>query len=271
MDLAKSSWHVLQADRELLWLPVMSLLASAAVFLSAAGLVFLADYDSSQGIDQLELSTGSIIIIVVAVFVVAVVNVFFNAALVAGARDRLTGGHPTVSSALATAGARLPVIIPWAIFSTTVGMLLRALTESDNPMSRLVGSLLDMAWSVITFLTVPILVVEELGPFAALRRSTELFKQTWGENLAARVGLGIVGFLATLPGLLVGGLALASGTAAVAIVGVGVAVVWIVGVIVVMSALTAVFQAALYQYVTTGEVPVAYVDNDLRTTFGPKG
>ncbi len=270
IELAKSSWEVLKADRELLWLPVMSFAASAAVFLVAAGLVFLADYDSSAGLEEFQPGTGGTIILLVALFAVGVIGVFFNAALVAGARERLTGGDPTLGSALGTASSRLHVIIPWALVAVTFGLIVRAIQNTDNPLARLLGGLLDLAWSVITFLTVPIIVVEQLGPFNALKRSTELFKQTWGENLAARIGLGIVGFLAVIPAIIVGGLFAASGVTALAILGIGAAVIWIAGVIVVMSALTAVFQAALYEYVTTGQVPVAYADADLRTTFGPR-
>ena len=36
----------------------------------------------------------------------------------------------------------------------------------------------------------------------ALKRSKDLFKKTWGENVIGQGGLGIVGFLAMIPGVL---------------------------------------------------------------------
>ena len=48
----------------------------------------------------------------------------------------------------------------------------------------------------MTFLTVPILVIEDLGVGDALKRSKDLFKKTWGENVIGQFGLGSVGFLA---------------------------------------------------------------------------
>ena len=51
----------------------------------------------------------------------------------------------------------------------------------------------------MTFLTVPIIVFEDVGPINALKRSGHLLKQTWGENLMAQIGLGLIGLLAFLP------------------------------------------------------------------------
>ena len=48
----------------------------------------------------------------------------------------------------------------------------------------------------MTFLVLPILVIEGIGPIAAVKRSGELFKRTWGENLMTNAGIGIVAMLA---------------------------------------------------------------------------
>ena len=101
----------------------------------------------------------------------------------------------------------------------------------------------------------------------AIRRSVDMFKRTWGENLAAQVGLGLVGFVAVLPGIIVGGLLAATGVTAIVVVGVVAAVVWIAGVIVVMSALTAIFQAALYMYARDGQVPDGFDSESLANVF----
>ena len=262
--LAKASWSTLKADRELLLLPVLSMIFSlmaAAVFL---GLVFVVDYDSSVGLDEFELSATGAIFLVLLGMALSVVTTFFQAAMVGGARERITGGDPTVSSALATATSRLGVIVPWALFSWTVGAILRAIEKRAGAIGRFVVGLLGMAFRVVTFLAVPVLVVEQLGPINTLKRSAELFKQTWGENLAAQVGLGIVGFVAMLPGVL---LAVIIGAATNPIVGIVVAVPWIAAVAVVTTSLTAIFQTALYHYVTTGTIASGFENANISTAF----
>jgi hypothetical protein len=47
-------------------------------------------------------------------------------------------------------------------------------------------------------------------------------------------------------------------------------VVWIALVVVVMTALNAIFQTALYMYATTGSMPTGFETTDLRQTFGPR-
>ena len=266
-ELTKASWRTLKADRELLVLPVFSFLASIVVLGVALALVFLFDYDSATGLDEFEISPAGTIVLALAGMALAIVATFFQAAMVGGARDRLTGGDPTVASALGVATSRLGVIVPWALFSWTVGAVLRAIEENAGAVGRIVGSLLGMAFRVVTFLAVPVLVVEKLGPIATLKRSGELFKRTWGENLVAQVGLGLIGFVAMIPVILV---AVLLGAAINPIVGIIVAVPLVAVIVVVMTSLTAVFQTALYHYVTTNEIPDGYQSADLGSAFARK-
>ena len=77
---------------------------------------------------------------------------------------------------------------------------------------RLVAGLVGLAWNLVTFLTVPILISRISAVGAALKRSKDLFKKTWGENVVGQAGLGIVGFLAALPGVLLFVIGAALGT-----------------------------------------------------------
>lgn len=267
LDLAKASWRTLRADRELLALPVLSIAASLVVVAACLGLVVIIDYDTARGLEEFELSAGGTIVMIITGMVLAVVTTYFQAAMVSGARDRLTGGDPTVGSALGAATGRLNVIVPWALFSWTVGAVLRAIEENAGVVGRFVVSLVGMAFRVVTFLAVPILVVERMGPIATLKRSGTLFRQTWGENLVAQAGLGIVTFVALLPGVFIAAVIAA---AVSPVLGIIVAIPWIAVVIVVSTSLTAVFQTALYHYATTGEIPGSFADSDLPSAFQTK-
>ena len=263
-ELAKSSWSTLRADRELLALPVFSFLTSLIVLGVFLGLVFIVDYESSTGLEDFELSTGGAILLILAGVGLAIVATYFQAAMVGGAHERLTGGDPTISSALGVATSRLGLIVPWALFSWTVGAVLRALGEHAGAIGRFVVSLIGMAFRVVTFLAVPILVVEKLGPFNTLKRSAELFKRTWGENLAGQAGIGIVAFVAMIPIIAVAALL---GAAISPILGIIVAIPLVATVAVVMTSLTAIYQTALYQFATTNEVPAGFEDSNLSAAF----
>jgi hypothetical protein len=88
-------------------------------------------------------------------------------------------------------------LLPWAVVSATVTLVLNQL-ERQGIIGQIVATFVGMAWNLVTFLTVPILVIEDLGVGAALRRSKDLFKRTWGENVIGQGGLGLVGVLLML-------------------------------------------------------------------------
>ena len=106
MALAKASWEVLKADKELMLLPVIS--TAAAVITVATFFVPLLAVDADG---------ASFLVLVALYFVLAYITIFFNSALISAAHERLEGGDPTVGSALRGAASRAGRILPWALIS----------------------------------------------------------------------------------------------------------------------------------------------------------
>lgn len=264
MALARSSWEVLKADKELLALPVIS---GAASLIAAAPFViplFLAGGGGADG-----LSGGSILAMIPMYFILAYITIFFNAALISAAHERLGGGDPTIGSAIRGAGRRAGRILPWALLSAAVSIILRAIEERAGFLGQIVTALAGMAWTVITFLVLPIIVIEGLGAGKAVEKSGRLLRNTWGENLAAQVGLGLLGFLLILPTgiLILAGLA-AGGAVPGFLIGVG--VLWAIGVAVVIAALSAIYQTALYHFAVDGRVSSYFDAGVMESAFGPR-
>jgi hypothetical protein len=197
------------------------------------------------------------------------VGVFFNAAIVCGADERFRGGDPSLGSALSAAASHAGSLLPWAIITATVSAVLRGLEQRAGFLGGIAARLLGLAWSLVTFLVIPVLVVERIGVIDAIKRSASLFKQTWGENVVANAGIGIVSMLAvllggalTVPFFVLGG--------AFALLAIGLFVVWLGFVMCVSQALTGVFQLALYRYAINGSVP-EFGDDVLRDAFRARG
>ena len=265
-ELAKLSWGVLKKDRELLAIPVLSFLVSAALLIPLILVAVATASTESGGAEEASANPAMVLIAIVATLGLSVISVFFNGALVAGAHERLAGGDPTVGSAIRKAFSRIPGLVPWAIMTATVGMILRALRGRAGWLGRVVISMIGMAWEVATFLVVPAIVIDDKGAWDGLKTSGSLLKSTWGENLAARVGFGILGFVALLPAVLL--MAVLGSLGGVGLlVGIVIGVVWIAVVVVVMTALNAVFQAALYLYATSGMAPSGFEGSSLGESF----
>lgn len=264
IDLAKASWSVLRDDRKLTVLPLLSGLCMLVVVLAFFGPVALIVNNGTNG------SSKALAWILGAVGYLAItyVVVFFNAALVFAADKRLRGEPVTIGEALHSAGERAHVLLPWAVLSATVSIVLRALEERAGIVGRIVGSLVGIAWSLVTFLVLPVLVIEQLGPIQAVKRSTELFKQTWGENMIANAGIGIVALVATLVGALPCVLLISLG-GPIAVIGVVALVAWVITVQLVAAALTGILQMALYRFAVDGAVP-GFDTDELRGAFRPR-
>jgi hypothetical protein len=261
--LAGASWRVLKQDKELLWLPVLSGLATIAVALTFV-LPFADTFAGDEGAGPV-----TYIVMFVMYVVLAFITIFFNAALIHAANERFDGGDPTVGSALAGAWSQVGRILPWAIVSATVSIILQSIEERAGALGRIVVGLVGLAWSLVTFLVLPILVVEQVGVRDAVRRSVDLFKATWGENVAARVGFGLLGFLAVLPAVPVIALGIAAG-GAIAVLAVVVGVVWMIAASVVIAALSGIFQTALYRYAADGGVGSEFSESDMSAAFAPR-
>lgn len=265
-QLAKVSWQVLRQDRELLLIPVLSFLSSVVV-LGALLVPTLALLDTGSGEETANPALA--LIGIVAALAMSIIGVFFNGALVAGAHERMSGGDPTVSSAMRRARTRLGGLLPWALLTGTVGLVLQAVRERAGFVGDFIVRLAGAAWEVVTFLVVPAIVIDGHSAVDGLKRSGSLLRETWGENLAARVGFGLLGLLAIIPAVIVVALAGALGGPAL-VVGIAIAVLYVAVVVVVLTALNAVFQTALYLYATTGSVPRGYEGSDLRNSFSRK-
>lgn len=283
--LFQEAWAVLRQDRELLWFPVFSGIASLLVMVSFAVPVVLS-------IPWGEITRGGRVArelpitywhyglgffyYLISYFVI----VFFNSALVACVRMRFQGENPTVNDGMAFARSNAGRIFQWALIAATVGMILRAIEERAEWIGRIVAGLIGMVWTLATTFVVPVLVYERVDPFEAIKRSAEAFKKTWGESVVGNAGIGFVFGLLFLPAvlILVAGIAAAisiapgSGQAALGVLLTAVAVALIYGLAlaIVQTALQGIFVTACYHYATTGSVPSVFSRELIADAWSPK-
>lgn len=266
-DLVKASASVLRSDKELMLFPVISGLATLAVLATFLVPMFaLRIFADGIGL-------GGAVFGFLFYFVQYSVMIFFNCALVGAAMIRLEGGDPTLADGFNAARARIPAILGYAAIAATVGVFLQGMKSKDNFLVRLLGSALGAAWTLATFLVVPVLVSRNLGPIDALKESVSLLKRTWGENAVGQVGIGAAFGLITAAVAVAGfGLAFLAAQASMALaIAVGVvAVVAVLAVGIYQAALSGIYSAALYRYAVSHETPEGFQGTDLAQAFLPK-
>lgn len=257
-EIFKASLEVLKKDKEILLFPILSGTFTVVAFLLLAfgGWVtgFFAAVAREEGLDQSAQVLGYAALFVW-YFVSWFIVLFFNTALVACARIRMEGGDPVTADGFKAAMDNLGAIAMWAAVSATVGVILQVIADRMKGLGDILKGLLGAAWSIATFFIVPVLIFEKRSLGESIKQSTRLVKATWGEALTAHVGVGLVSFLISIPavafpilgGVLFGGIGV--------VVGLGIMILWWLGVAILSAALTGIFRTGLYLYATKGEVP----------------
>jgi hypothetical protein len=266
--MMRSSWEVLKKDKELLLFPLLSGFCCLLVMLSFALPMLLTDYNIPAENATTQQKALGIAILFMYYFINYFVIIFFNSAIVACAIYRMRGGNPDFFTGFNAAAARLPQILGWAFVSATVGLLLRMLQNRRNKLGRILIGLIGMAWSIATFLVIPVLVVERKGPIEAVKSSMALLKKTWGHQLIGNFGFGLIFFLLSLIGIVPIALGVMSSLMFLKVLLIILGVTYLITLALVQSALQTIFQAALYLYAHDGIAPEGFAADDLQSAVG---
>ena len=256
--VTKLGMHVVRADPELmvymLFSVILSIIASIVLLTTTGGLEYF--IGGEEGSEDGAFVVGSFL----SYMAIAIITVFWNAAIIASAHERLTAGtNPSFSYGIKQAMKCLPQIVIWGLISGTVGLIIMALEsmrDSKNPGMALLGGLISLiiqlAWWITTFFVVPMIVLDKISIGESMSKSPELFVKTWGEDVVSTTGTGIINFLVCLLivviGLPLGGLLGDVLGFLLIFVGIGVSVLF-------FSACEAVNRASLYYFAKTGESP----------------
>ena len=267
-NLVKASATVLGSDKELLVFPVMS--AAAALLVAATFLLPILGLRLFEGA-----SMGPMGLLLGFAFYLCqyFVIFFFNSALVGAAMIRLEGGDPTVADGMRIARSKAGVILGYAAIAATVGILLKAIEERVGFLGRIITGLIGAAWTFATFLVVPVLVAQNIGPVEAVKESASLLKRTWGENLIGNVGIGLTFGLLTVAAVILGAALVVAASMLSTPLAIAVAVLAVLAVLlmaVIQAALSGIYAAALYRYVVDGQAPAAFSGGMLQAAFRPK-
>jgi hypothetical protein len=256
--LAGECWDILKEDPALLIFPLLSSLAIVLLLASFAVPVWTLHHKLPAALAGGATTHTARLLSFAGIYVFYVISysivMFFNTALIAVALQRLDGEPASVSDGLQAALSNLPAILEYALIAATVGTMLRAIEQRVGIIGRIVTAIIGAAWTLATAMTLPVLVVENVGPIEAISRSLDLLRRNWGENLIGNGGISIGIAVIALPICVLAGLFMmfamstkAPGTMVLAGI---VLLLTVVGISLVSATLHAIYTAALYRFAT---------------------
>lgn len=263
--LTKKSWALLREHPSLIRFPLYGGVATtllAIVFLGP-GLYLFDD-------DQL---AGAIPLIVIGVYVLSLVGFYFSVGLAACADMIFRGEEATVSDGLAVARTRLSQISGWAAVSAAISLVMGVLENQGGALGTVAARLVGMAWSLVTFLAVPVIAIEGTGPFETIKRSGALFRERWGQQITGNLAIGgAVFLLGVLPAivLIVAGIALWSSASFLGALLVVIGALVLAIAMLISRALSGIFGVALYRYALDGETVGGFTRDELESAVKVK-
>jgi hypothetical protein len=270
-DLMRASWNILKADKTLLVFPLLSgiccIIVAASFFLP---LFLTIGVQLPSGHAELVQKIAYYGLLFLFYFSSYFVITFFNAATISCAVLRMAGGEPTVADGFREAFARIHLIIGWALVSATIGLLLRVIEERSKLAGKIIASVLGAAWTVMSFLVVPILVVERKGPFAAMKGSLQLLDKTWGQQLAGNFSFGLIFALLGVPAWALFALGFFSGNVTALALCIAAGTLYLIILALVQSALQSIFQAAVYLHAKIPGGATAFPTELLESAMAPR-
>jgi hypothetical protein len=247
--ILRASLALFRQDRQMIWLPVMA---------AVTGLVAFAVVAVPLGLAIGHTGLAVLVAFACGTLVATAATVIFNVALVFAANDRIEGRTPTIKTSLAQAWERKGVVFRWAILAAVVGTTIRALEARLGVVGRIVGFAGGLAWAVATFLVIPVLAFEDVGPIEAVKRSSHVLKTQFGNVVRSglRFGLLFLGWnLAALAVIAIGAFLIAKHVyiGGVPVTAVGIA--GLIGVAMYASAAGMYMRTILYRFATGKPIP----------------
>jgi hypothetical protein len=196
-------------------------------------------------------------------WVVTAVGMYFNAALIWAANERIEGRRTSVGTALRSVSRYAGPIGLWAFFSCTISFAIRQATSKVGILGRVVVSLVGVAWSLATFFVLPILIVEGVSVNEAFTKSKALIRKTWGEQLIG----GFAGSVVFMPAFFL--VAMCSGGLMFLNIWVGIVffAVALLTLISIDQAVSVIYSLVLYRFTQTGMAPAGFDQSAIEGAF----
>jgi len=264
LDVVDGSLDVFRANPRLAVLPLCSLLLVGSGFAIAAGVAL--HYGLVASIFTNDLITYAAIFVGLAL--TSSLGAFFNVAVAHCAFQYFDGGTPTVHDGLRAAWRSRRGVAIWALTSATLGTILYILDDKFGFLGSAARLVFDLAWGLLTFFVVPVIVVEDTADLRTiLRESGSAFKETWGESVSASLGVSLVVLPVALVGIVLLGGAYLGLHGIVAWIVEGLGLLCVVAAIITAQVLGIVARTALYEYATEDRRVGPFADRNPASAF----
>lgn len=260
------------ADKEMLFVPVIALIAQLFILGVAVVAVCIPAGMFVEGGENIPLSTPEYVALFAFYVMSAFVLAFSQAVITHIVYTRIHGGDATLGDGMKVAASHTSALLVWACITSTVGIILRTIAERSQLLVKILVAVMGAMWSVLTYFVVPAIVIDKKSAFAAIGHSGSVFKRTWGETLIANFSLGLMFFVFFLVIIFafIGFAVIVKVSPVMVLIGGGIVILAIIFASLLSAVLESVLRTLLYVYASEHIVPQNFNQELLESMLGRK-
>lgn len=205
LAIVRQSWAILRQDKEIMLFPIVSAIVSS-VALGVMGLLYFFVVLGSGAENTTEpTNPWQYLALFMYYIVMCFIVYFFEACIFIIAHARILGQDLSFMDGIKRGLEHVGGIFIWSCISATVGLFIRALSDRSDILSSIVAFFFGAAWNLLTYFSLPLIVVGNMSVGDSFKESATMIRKTWGETIIGNVGVGlilslliVIGFLASI-------------------------------------------------------------------------
>jgi hypothetical protein len=175
---------------------------------------------------------------------------FFQAGLISIVSAQISGRKMSFGQGMNNAANHAGKIFLWSLVAATAGIIMDIVNNKLKLAGRISTFIFGIAWGIVTFFIVPVLVLENETIGASMKRSGQIFKDKWGETLIANISTTFYSMLILAIGFVLFSvfLLLANPSTSLIIISLVLFLVFALAVILLFSTIEGIYRVVLYEY-----------------------
>jgi|GEM_PF-6277094 hypothetical protein len=256
-------------NKKLLIVPIIRSIAGILVFAlcigAAIGVVgYFSDYHGWQPKPGLYEILIGMTFLFVFVFLMAMVSMVGELVLSHAIGNIFRTGQASLKDAMVNGFKRFGRTVIWSGTYAFINML--GLRENNSMLGNFLGDIFVLGWNLATLFIIPVFAFEQLGVYASIKRSAEVFENHFGKAMVAEFSFGRLSLLLALVPLVLLPIAFYFNIVPIFFV---LYVLFIIVASAFISLAHAIFTTALYFY-ATGESTGSFDTRILERSFARK-
>lgn len=262
-NIAANSLKIMKANRKMFVFPLLSGFSLLFIF---GYFIFLILHSANWNMENvcitgIPFGYGGLFLFYLANYFVIV---FFNTGLTYCTALYFKGEKVSVKKGLLFSCKRVGAVLSWSLYTATIGSIVRVIPGNSSVAGTFPARLSGAIFGLAAYFVVPVITNRHLGTASAFKHSKFLVKKHWGETAGAAFSFNFVQFI-TVIFIAIG--ALTIGTVFTVGAGITLAIMAILVMITVVSAIKSVFISTVFHYISGNRIDYfdqPYIDSLFR-------